>query len=288
MSAHVDFNNKSCHHIPITINDKCIPYWNTAKYLTLDAKLRWKAHVKKKREQLGLKYKEMYWLMWRRSALSIRNKLILYKQYWSLYGPTAYSCEDARNRFQNKALRSIIDKHWYIRNAKVHTDLRMEMVTTESVKFPKKHWRKASPPRQRRSYPADWQQWTGVEASTNWAGVVIINPLTPNDAFSGRTAPLTSKRCILYIYSTNIGTEYFKHCISSSSSSSSSPSIHSTTLGVSWSVQQFYSTPVYPLPSPSNQQFSSSLGLLLPGPSTLTWVSLLVVFYMASILLFFW
>ena len=27
----------------------------------------------------------------------------------------------------------------------------------------------------------------------------------------GRTAPLTSKRCILYIYSTNIGTEYFKH-----------------------------------------------------------------------------
>ena len=27
----------------------------------------------------------------------------------------------------------------------------------------------------------------------------------------GRTAPLTSKRCILYIYSTNTGTEYFKH-----------------------------------------------------------------------------
>jgi len=40
-----------------------------------------------------------------------------------------------------------------------------------------------------------------------------INPLTPNDHYSGRTAPLTSKRCILYIYSTNIGTEYFKHHI---------------------------------------------------------------------------
>jgi len=40
-----------------------------------------------------------------------------------------------------------------------------------------------------------------------------INPLTPNDDYSGRTAPLTSKRCILYIYSTHIGTEYFKHCI---------------------------------------------------------------------------
>ena len=40
-----------------------------------------------------------------------------------------------------------------------------------------------------------------------------FNPLTPNDHYIGRTAPLTSKRCILYIYSTNIGTEYFKRGI---------------------------------------------------------------------------
>ena len=32
--------------------------------------------------------------------------------------------------------------------------------------------------------------------------------MPPNDPYMGRTAPLTSKRCILYIYSTNIGTEY--------------------------------------------------------------------------------
>ena len=42
---------------------------------------------------------------------------------------------------------------------------------------------------------------------------VEINRLTPNDPYMGRTAPLTSKRCILYIYSTNIGTEYFKHAL---------------------------------------------------------------------------
>ena len=42
---------------------------------------------------------------------------------------------------------------------------------------------------------------------------IKINPLTPNDPYSGRTAPLTSKPCILYIYSTYIGTEYFKHGI---------------------------------------------------------------------------
>ena len=40
-----------------------------------------------------------------------------------------------------------------------------------------------------------------------------MNLFTPNDHYSGRTAPLTSKRYILYIYSTNIGTEYFKHGI---------------------------------------------------------------------------
>jgi len=37
----------------------------------------------------------------------------------------------------------------------------------------------------------------------------------PNDDYSGRTAPLTSKCCILYTYSTHIGTEYFKHGIHS-------------------------------------------------------------------------
>jgi len=40
-----------------------------------------------------------------------------------------------------------------------------------------------------------------------------FNPLTPNDHSSDRTAPLTSKHCVLYIYSTNTGTEYFKHGI---------------------------------------------------------------------------
>ena len=42
---------------------------------------------------------------------------------------------------------------------------------------------------------------------------ILTNLLTPNDPFSGHTTPLTSKCCILYIYSTNIGTEYFKNGI---------------------------------------------------------------------------
>jgi len=41
-SVHVDFTNKRCQHILITINDKVIPHSITAKYLgmTLHAKLR--------------------------------------------------------------------------------------------------------------------------------------------------------------------------------------------------------------------------------------------------------
>ena len=51
----------------------------------------------------------------------------------------------------------------------------------------------------------------------------MFNPLTLNDDYSGRTAPLTSKRC--YVYSTNIGTKYLKHGINSPFFSSSKCSL---------------------------------------------------------------
>ena len=41
----------------------------------------------------------------------------------------------------------------------------------------------------------------------------FFNPLTPNDLYMSRTALPTSKLCILYIYSTNVGTEYFKYAL---------------------------------------------------------------------------
>ena len=48
---------------------------------------------------------------------------------------------------------------------------------------------------------------------TNIRETGSVNRLTPNDPYMGHTAPLTSKRCILCIYSTNISTEYFKHAL---------------------------------------------------------------------------
>jgi len=41
--------------------------------------------------------------------------------------------------------------------------------------------------------------------------IKLLNHLTPNGHYMGRTAQLTSRCCILYIYSTNIRTECFKH-----------------------------------------------------------------------------
>ena len=57
-----------------------------------------------------------------------------------------------------------------------------------------------------------------------------LNRLTPNDPYMSRTAPLPSKRCILYIYSTNIGTEYFKHALNSPFFSSKFSLFHNANL----------------------------------------------------------
>ena len=45
------------------------------------------------------------------------------------------------------------------------------------------------------------------------AFLFMLKLLTSNDPYMGRTAPLTSKRWIIYICSTNIGTKNFKHAL---------------------------------------------------------------------------
>jgi GTPase SAR1 family protein len=148
-SVHVNFTNKKVQYIPISVNGSNIPHSNTAKYLgmTLDAKLKWKPHVKKKREELGLKYRNLYWLMRRKSDLSTYNKILLYKQIlkpiWT-YGIQLWGCTSPTNvsiiqRFQNKVLRNIVDAPWYIRNSDLHRDLEMVTVTEEIRRFAKKH-----------------------------------------------------------------------------------------------------------------------------------------------------
>lgn len=148
-SVHVDFTNRNLPYTPIYINNKIIPFSNQAKYLgmTLDAKMKWKEHVKKKRTQLDLKYNKMKWLMGRYSPLPIENKLLLYNQVlkpvWT-YGIQLWGCTSASNRliierFQNKVLRDIVDAPWYIRNNLLHRDLGVDSVRETMQNYASKH-----------------------------------------------------------------------------------------------------------------------------------------------------
>jgi uncharacterized protein YeeX (DUF496 family) len=114
--------------------------------MTLDAKLWWKEHIKKKRDELNIKFMKTYWLLGRNSQLSVHNKLTLYKQVirpvWS-YGIQLWGCATDSNiqviqRFQNKVLKCIVNAPWYLRNSD-HHDLGIETVTDIIAKFTKSH-----------------------------------------------------------------------------------------------------------------------------------------------------
>ena len=59
---------------------------------------------------------------------------------------------------------------------------------------------------------------------------LCLNPLAPNDVYISRTAQLTSRSCILNIYSTDILTEYFKHAAPSPFFSSLQDAVYFITL----------------------------------------------------------
>ena len=103
-------------------------------------------HVKKKREELGLRYKKLYWLIGRDSSLSLHNKPLLYKQIlkrvWT-YGIQLGGCTKQSNidimRFQNKVLRNFVNAPWCIRNNDLHRDLEGDAVSSEIQRFAQKH-----------------------------------------------------------------------------------------------------------------------------------------------------
>lgn len=149
-SVHITFTNKRIVSTPsLMLNGLKVPYANTAKYLgmTLDIKLQWKEHVKKKRNELNLKYRQLYWLLGRASQLSIHNKILIYNQIlkpiW-LYGVQLWGCIKESNMksiqtFQNKVLRNIVNAPWYIRNRDLHRDLGVPYVSSEIRRFAAKH-----------------------------------------------------------------------------------------------------------------------------------------------------
>lgn len=137
-STHVNFTNKTINYIPIKISNNTVPYSNCAKYLgmTLDAKLKWKEHIKIKSIELKLKLQKLNWMIGRKSVLSVKNKLLIYNQVlkpiWT-YGIQLWGCAPKTDieiiqRFQNKILRIIVNAPWYVRNDDLHRDLGVKKV----------------------------------------------------------------------------------------------------------------------------------------------------------------
>lgn len=149
-SVHVNFTLKKIENPPnVTLNNIVVPLENKAKYLgmTLDAKLHWKEHVKIKRKELDLKYRDLYWLIGRNSTLSISNKTLIYNQVlkpvWC-YGIQIFGCAKATHlssiqTFQNKVLRNVVNAPWYVRNSDIHRDLKVPFVKDEVRKCALRH-----------------------------------------------------------------------------------------------------------------------------------------------------
>lgn len=113
----------------------------------LDRRLTWRTHIFMKCKQLGMKLSKLYWILGRRSQLSIRSKLLVYKvilkPIWcygiQLWGTASNSNIEILERFQSKVLRAIVDAPWYVPNKVIAHDLHMCSVKEEVSNYSKKY-----------------------------------------------------------------------------------------------------------------------------------------------------
>jgi hypothetical protein len=92
---------------------------------------------------MDLKLRNLYWIISRKSQLSIENILLVYKvilkPVWTygiqLWGTASNSNLDILERFQSKVLRIITDAPWYIPNNIIKGDLYIPTVKREPRKY---------------------------------------------------------------------------------------------------------------------------------------------------------
>lgn len=151
-STHITFTLRRDTCPTVSLNNHNLPQAEDVKYLGmhLDRRLTWRKHIWTKRLQLGIKLRSMYWLVGKQSQLSLENKVLLYKTIlrpiWTygiqLWGSTAKSNQEILQRFQNKALRIIVDAPWYIPNSILHKDLDISSIEEETTRFSQNYRRR--------------------------------------------------------------------------------------------------------------------------------------------------
>ena len=123
---------------PIFLKGFPIPQSHKVKYLglILDRHLTWQEHITSKRLALNQRLKSIYRLLFHRSPLSLRLKLLIYKSLlrpaWSygiqLFGSAKPSNMKKLQTFQSKFLRLITGAPFYVSNATLHSDLNLPYV----------------------------------------------------------------------------------------------------------------------------------------------------------------
>jgi len=137
-SVQITFTLRKGQCRPVFITNTELPVGNTIKYLGihLDQKLNWKEHIIRKRKQVKLKVKGLYWLIGRKSPLSLENKLFLYKTIikpiWTygieIWGCASKSSQAILQETQSTILRMMTDVPWYVTNLTLHDDLQIPFI----------------------------------------------------------------------------------------------------------------------------------------------------------------
>ena len=140
-STHVTFTLKRSSCPPAQLNSTYLTQPNDVKYLGihLDRRLTWHKHITTKRKHLDLQLRKLYWILGRKSQLTLENKLLVYKAIlkpiWTygiqLWGMASNSNIEILERFQSKVLRIITDAPWYVPNTMLRRDLRVFSVKQE-------------------------------------------------------------------------------------------------------------------------------------------------------------
>ena len=138
-SPQVTFTFKRSVCPSVQLNNKHLAKRDDVKYLGMHLQLTWRKHVTTKRKQLDLKLRKLYWIMGRKSQLSLENKQLVYKAIvkpiWTygaqLWGSASNSNTDILERFESKVLRIITDAPGYVPNTVIRRDLRLFSVRQE-------------------------------------------------------------------------------------------------------------------------------------------------------------
>jgi len=125
-SMYVTFTLKRSVCPSVQLANKHLAQPDDVKYLDIhqDRKLTWRKHITTKRKQLDLKLHKLYWIVGRKSQLSLGNKLPVYKAIlkpiWTyglqVWESASNSNIDILESFRSKVLRIVTDAPWYVPN----------------------------------------------------------------------------------------------------------------------------------------------------------------------------